>query len=689
MIIARVKSVMQVRWTRGRQLCYKDHIINFRQDIINIAQALPRLPQDIDMIIIRREGVNLEGHIDFTVRREKVREALEYKIAHDPMYFDLTLDLDALAALPENGSVAHLIPMCREGRQDGQDVVDPAAAMPAGPSDAAAAPGIDEDGDEAFLAGMLDVGGGVREEIHAPPLNPDPINESTPGYMALAFPTLFPDGKGDFHNIRTIKVEFGEYMTHLMRYQGGRFARHRRFPWFAFNTLQRQRTHSQAKIFERGSGHVHGFLWVKDAPNVDDIDWNLLKGDLPLPEDQQQRMDAFTNYWKGIISAMNPFPREDENVPLVGKHPCNQERAALKHTKEELSEILNWVERHTKCMPGYCQVKRKFPGEQEPRLTCRFDYPMELREEAGIGFDSKKRVRFEPARNDRLLNTYNRAMILAWRANIDVKPVMSTAAAQNYIAKYASKSEQQAPAFPQLLSTIVNQMDGAGTAKSACQKLLNKMLGERTYSAQETAHLPGALGIAPGVLLGIPLVRTSVSFQTLNLSAEGGVRELQAEEADDVDEPAERPVTGNSWFQRYMQRAPELEELSMHDVFRNYTWVKTQWRKRRASSDVILRTFPRISPNPDGDQYEAYCRTKILLHHPYRDLAALKRLDGEDVTWEELWALCRTAEHGHPKDTLRCWETENRTPQEEADDDDDVPNPDAAPHQDDWQVFAE
>ncbi|KAJ7139662.1 hypothetical protein C8R44DRAFT_556634, partial [Mycena epipterygia] len=86
---------------------------------------------------------------------------------------------------------------------------------------------------------------------------------------------------------------------------------------------------------------------------------------------------------------------------------------------------------------------------------CRFDYPMECQAEAGVGYDSKNRVRFEPARNDPLLNTYNPAMILAWRANIDVKPVMSTDAARNYIAKYASKAEQQAPAFPELLSGIM------------------------------------------------------------------------------------------------------------------------------------------------------------------------------------------------------------------------------------------
>lgn len=53
--------------------------------------------------------------------------------------------------------------------------------------------------------------------------------------------------------------------------------------------------------------------------------------------------------------------------------------------------------------------------------------------------------------------------------------------------------------------------------QAACQRMLNKMLSERAYSAQETAHL----------LLGIPLVWTSASFQTLNLSAEGSLQQLQ------------------------------------------------------------------------------------------------------------------------------------------------------------------
>ena len=84
-------------------------------------------------------------------------------------------------------------------------------------------------------------------------------------------------------------------------------------------------------------------------------------------------------------------------------------------------------------------------------------------------------------------------------------------------------------------------MEDDGSATSACQKLLNKMLGERTYSAQETAHL----------LLGLPLVRTSVSFASVNLAAQDDMREiLGPDEVADVADDGERVVTGKSWLQR-------------------------------------------------------------------------------------------------------------------------------------------
>ena len=440
---------------------------------------------------------------------------------------------------------------------------------------------------------------------------------------------------------------------------------------------------------ERGSGHVHGFLWLNDAPKADDIDWDLLKSpDMPIPDEQTDKMRQFISYWDRIITASSPFPRLDDNMPLLGEHPCNLSRDGLQNTKQELADLLNWTERHTKCMPGYCLVKRRVPGHNDPQVLCRFDYPMSLRQEADVRADSKGRLRFEPQRNDRLMNPYNVPMILGWRANIDLKPVLSKEAAINYIAKYASKAEKQAPAFSELLAGIVNEMDGESTAQSACQKMLNKMLGERTYSAQETAHL----------LLGIPLVSASTTFQTIYIGADGGYRLLGT---DDVAETGEGDVaatgegddnamaTTKSTLQRYMERPLDMEDLSLQDVLTKYSWIKSVWRKKRDKTDIVLRVYPRFSPNPEDVNYDDFCRTRIILHHPFRDLGAIR--DNEDQPWAEVYARCHAAAHIHPRDTLRCWEEENKggNNEEDGEEDEDLVNSDVENMEEvDWQAWA-
>jgi hypothetical protein len=157
MLIARVKTYMQVRWTRGRQLCYQDHIVNFRQDVKEIAERFPRLPDTIDIVIIRKEDVDLTRHVDFIVRREKIKAALQYKIAHDPNYSDLIIDNDVLQELPENGSVANRIPSCRDNRQD-------ELPLPAGPGSAATG-GEPDDEDDLRVGGVVDVADQERSEV--------------------------------------------------------------------------------------------------------------------------------------------------------------------------------------------------------------------------------------------------------------------------------------------------------------------------------------------------------------------------------------------------------------------------------------------------------------------------------------------------------------------------------------------
>lgn len=76
-----------------------------------------------------------------------------------------------------------------------------------------------------------------------PKIGDNPINEfETPGYMSLAFPTLFPTGTAQFRAARMRPITIGNYFLHLTKYKDGRFAKHPRFRYFALNTELRWRS---------------------------------------------------------------------------------------------------------------------------------------------------------------------------------------------------------------------------------------------------------------------------------------------------------------------------------------------------------------------------------------------------------------------------------------------------------------
>jgi hypothetical protein len=154
----------------------------------------------------------------------------------------------------------------------------------------------------------------------------------------------------------------------------------------------------------------------------------------------------------------------------------------------------------------------------------------------------EKHVRFEPERNNPLLNGYNPAIILAWCANIDVKPVMSTDAALKGVPLLLFKlttynTEATYPGTPAIPNSRLPRSQNCCRVSGVALRMLGQQKQHvrscSIYSAQETAHL----------LLGIPLVRTSVSFQTLHPGAEGGVRQIKTLEEDDgTEDPARLQV---------------------------------------------------------------------------------------------------------------------------------------------------
>lgn len=57
-----------------------------------------------------------------------------------------------------------------------------------------------------------------------------PIDEfNTPGYIAQAFPALFPTGKADLGSCRPHKITATDYFNHLLQFHDRRFANDPRF----------------------------------------------------------------------------------------------------------------------------------------------------------------------------------------------------------------------------------------------------------------------------------------------------------------------------------------------------------------------------------------------------------------------------------------------------------------------------
>ena len=86
--------------------------------------------------------------------------------------------------------------------------------------------------------------------------------------------------------------------------------------------------------------------------------------------------------------------------------------------------LVNAVERHTRCSAGYCL--RMKPGQQE--ATCRFKYPKPLQTSTELEFeqlsDGHIRTTVVTKCNDTRLNSHNRVMLQNWRANVDIQVII-------------------------------------------------------------------------------------------------------------------------------------------------------------------------------------------------------------------------------------------------------------------------
>ena len=143
------------------------------------------------------------------------------------------------------------------------------------------------------------------------------------------------------------------------------------------------------------------------------------------------------------------------------------------------------------------------------------------------------------------------------------------------------------------------------TPLKVIQKLMINSVGERDYSAQETCRL----------LLQLPMFRASHDFLILSLDGSRQVDE-RLKEGNDV-------VTVDSQLDHYCARpaTSHMEGLTLLQRYRVSNRAGEEPACRR--KEVVVIVHPFCSPDPQGTQYEQYCKQKPMLHQPFSQMEEL------------------------------------------------------------------
>ena len=195
MLISAVMPMMSVYRLPNGQYGYSGHVINFPQDVLSFASTLRRLPSQLDVVVVRKEGVGHSPHRDFRVRRHVVERALRYLLANNKYYLtrNIQIDEDTPAQLPEDGSLSDFLPVViNNSESPDQDTREnDSAAMPVqGENDTAhAEPVPREELARSFIPNVtrqLTEQETVREFVHVQ----TQASNSHPNTSTLTWPSL-------------------------------------------------------------------------------------------------------------------------------------------------------------------------------------------------------------------------------------------------------------------------------------------------------------------------------------------------------------------------------------------------------------------------------------------------------------------------------------------------------------------
>ncbi|KID81125.1 ATP-dependent DNA helicase PIF1 [Metarhizium guizhouense ARSEF 977] len=386
----------------------------------------------------------------------------------------------------------------------------------------------------------------------------------------------------------------------------------------------------------RGSGHSHALFWIPTAP--------------PLDQETEEARVKFAKYWGLVITAWNP----DQLRLPDARNPASLAAADVTNTADQFAAFLNRLQMHSACRAPYCLRAKK--GGDQP--TCRFFFPRPLFTDPVVTKEiNHKSWLFSPARNQGTLNQCAPAITMGWMANTDIQPPTTLRAVLSYIGKYVSKPEKSSTSYTELQAQVLPYVNDRAPLLSFVSKMLNKLIGERDWSAQEVSH----------ILLQLPVQNSSRTVVGLDCHPEEVQRDLIVLESGEV-------AAQRSPLRRYQTRLIDtkngnaaLPDLSLFDCLRHWDWLT--WRTRPRARPRVINYYPRYPNDPESPTYTDYCRVRLMLHHPFVDYADLFTVDGQHYeSYNEAFQACRRS-HAHPQDFYTDPEPDPEASDSESDED--------------------
>ncbi|KAK3924474.1 ATP-dependent DNA helicase, partial [Frankliniella fusca] len=740
LLISKIHPMISVYRLRGGQYAYNGNVINFRQDVATFCNQLPHAVCVLNGLLSVCCNTPCFQE-DFLIRRNKVSIALHWLKQNNVYYHDIVIDLDAILKLPDHGYFKRKVNSAEDDKMvdSSYDTMD------------------SEDIDRVVVPGVIDLSTDdkISHALKWPKISSDPANEfNTRGYIAQAFPVLFPYGRGDYLDVKKKKVTARVYFQYLMQKCDRRFSKHKLFPYFALNSILRwealslgmlymkkkpelkelniehlkgmvsanmrlpksimlyssslrgskaywmsrtyeldamvdrfnlptiffsisaadchwprqfeilltatniddcnvsQLTEKQRrtilidnadlcadyfyesiKIFVvevlvpflkayeywfrfewqmRGVGHIHGVLWLTDAPAVIDFE-NM----------SETEKGNVINYFSSLISAWNP----NCQYVVTASHPCRIKISQVENATEDLAALVNTVQRH-KCS-AYCLKKMKNVKDKEGEtLKCRHNFPHKLQDVSTIEKNDRGHLEFFPMRNDPTVNKFSQLFLPIIRSNHDFTAILTYNGfvrylfiwPDGYISKYATKGEVTSRDLLKILKEIVFKSDAEESVKTVIQKLFINLAADRDHSFQEVIH----------ILKGHKLYESSRTFIVLNLSeSEWQPKcDLSLLSSEDKSSGITEKENIQDTFSFYSARPKKYENMTLLQSMR---WFNIKTFKKYQKEHVV-RILPRFREQVDSSVSEAIWRQNALLNIPWRDYNSLQVHDSWQLT---------------------------------------------------------